>query len=740
LAGARTFPAGDFTHHFFPFSLFQHRALSAARLPIWNPYTYAGHPFLADVQAAVYYPVSNLLLLMTLPLQDAAARLYLLQVDAVLHLFLAGLCFALLACDLTGSRLGGIVGGVCFAFSGYLTGYPPLQLAVLRTAIWLPLAFWCLLRAWSRPRSMGWWLGTGLSLAVGFLAGHAQTYLFLLYALGGWVVFLALASARSASGGDWRRRATGLLAALAVAGGLSAAQWLPSLEYLQLSVRANVDYAYVSGGFALPDTWQLLLPGVLTQFSPLYIGIAGLELAICAIVWAVGRRQNDPKLGSLLSWRAGVAFFSLLALLALLASYGDNGFLYPLLYRFAPGWKLFRGQERAAYLVTVGLAALASYGAALAPLLPSGLRRRGALVAGAVTVAGVYAFGMLWQLPGRTAIDQWEYLAVAGVTLVVGMALALIVALPGWSMRRSAGLVALLAANLFWANMATNLDAASPAERVQLTPEMAALHEAVTEAPSANGLPGRVYNEFRLYEDYGIRQRIEDVWGSSPLRLARYAALFEGFPLDRMWRLLGVAHVLTWRRELFGPSERLAEFPQSTDTTFLHRLPAPARRAWMVGEIVAAGDEEAWMLLADHLFDLEGAAVVSPEEAAALSPRATGDYSVMLSRESDNRLHIRASSSGGGLLVVAENWMPGWRTEDIRCDPVAQCPPGQSFETVRANLTLVGVPVPAGVVEFDLVYEPDSVKWGLWISSATLLALAGAGGGAAVYNRRQQKA
>ena len=66
----------------------------------------------------------------------------------------------------------------------------------------------------------------------------------------------------------------GLLLAAVVFLGLSAAQLLPSLEFAQLSVRANVEYAYVSGGFPLQDTWQMLLPGVLTVYSPLYVGVA----------------------------------------------------------------------------------------------------------------------------------------------------------------------------------------------------------------------------------------------------------------------------------------------------------------------------------------------------------------------------------------------------------------------------------------------------------------------------------
>ena len=59
LLGLATFPDGDFTHHFLPFSLFQQSQMAAGHLPLWNPYTYAGHPFLADVQAAIFYPINN---------------------------------------------------------------------------------------------------------------------------------------------------------------------------------------------------------------------------------------------------------------------------------------------------------------------------------------------------------------------------------------------------------------------------------------------------------------------------------------------------------------------------------------------------------------------------------------------------------------------------------------------------------------------------------------------------------
>ena len=356
LSGLRTFPDGDFTHHFLPFSLFQQQEMLAGRLPIWNPYTYGGHPFLADVQAAVFYPISTLLLGLTLPWRDAGTRRTLLQLEAVVQVGLAVIFTFVLARQLTGSFWAGLLAGICFAFSGYLTGYPPAQLAVLRTAIWLPLLLWLLLRMVAEPRRWRWWIATGVAIAVTFLAGHSQTFLYVVYTAAAWAILLFVLRWRSLAVRERSLLAAAFLGSGLLALGFSAVQLLPSAEFAGLSVRANVDYAFVAGGFPLQDTWQLLLPAVLTQYSPLYIGVIGLGFAWLGI-WFIFGRRSQASTGAVWTpspWWSAV-FFLALALLALLLSYGGNGSLYPLFYRFAPGWNLFRGQERVAYLVALGM-------------------------------------------------------------------------------------------------------------------------------------------------------------------------------------------------------------------------------------------------------------------------------------------------------------------------------------------------------------------------------------------------
>ena len=714
LLGLRTFPNGDFNQHFLPFSLFQRSELLAARLPLWNPDTYAGHPFLADVQAGVFYPLSNLTLGLSLPWADPGARLYWLEVEATLHLALAGFFTYLLARALTKNSGAAFLAGVTFALSGYLTGYPPLQLAVLRTAIWLPLVMWLLWRAFETPERWRWWIGAALAYAVAFLAGHSQTFLFMSYAVAAWLVLLAWTRRKTLS---WAAVVWRIAVFYAVFLGLSAAQLLPSLEFTRLSVRAATDYEFLSGGFPVRDTWQMLLPGVRTLFSPLYVGIVGLGLALIG----VGAAAFRP---TVVSDRAGAFFFAILALIALLVSYGGNGFLYPLFYRFAPGWDLFRGQERAAYLVAFALSILTAYGVAALDGLPRAQRTRGAAIYAVAAAAGIASFYWFGQRAGHTAVTPQAFAlrAAMALALLVGFILA---ARSDLSMRgRHMALLALIVADLFVANYATNLDAGTPAQKAALPAEGIATAAAVAETGPVNlGLPGRVYNEYRVFDDWGMLAGVEDVWGSSPLRLARYAALFDEFPLDRMWRLTGVGHVLTWRRELFGPSELLAEFPQETDATYLHRLPTLNPRAWVADQARIATDEEAQRLLADGGFDLERIAVLppgsDPDGGAALPGggplAAPGQNTVHLTRPAPNRLMIDVNSQHGGLLVVSENWMPGWRAKTS--DEVA-------LPVMRADLTFLGIPVRAGTTQIELVYRPTSVIIGLTLSVGTLILLA----------------
>jgi len=797
LLGLRWFPTGDFTDHFLPFSLFQRAEILAGRLPVWNPYTFSGHPFLADIQAAVFYPISNLVIGLTLPWGDVMSRLYWLQVEALLQIALAGFFTYLLAKDLVRKGAAAFLAGCLFAFSGYLTGYPALQTAVLRTAIWLPLVLWCLRRAFAHAAAWRWWVAAAIAYTVAFLGGHPQTFLFLSYCVAGWIVMLLVAGAgghRAPASAPSRpsigQQLPKVAAFYGIFLGLSAAQLWPSLEFTSLSVRSGMDYAAASGGFPLKDTWQLFAPGVRSQFSPLFVGILGLGLAVLAAASASASLfGNQPKAAegegevTLPKVRAALApllFFVVVAVAALLASYGDNGFLYPFLYRWAPGWSMFRGQERAAYLVAFGLSMAAAYGAAAFLALPQRPRRLALLVWVAIAAAALIAAGVLLG-PTLDANGQaaWLRSRIAGGTVLVVMLVLAVVTLP----RRAVAALLTVAVlfELVVANGGTNLSQ----RPVLPQPEALALQALV--APTGEAAPPRVQNEHLLGEDYGMLTRVEDVNGTSPLRLARYDALLRDFPQVRLWQLTGTQYVLTTRDDLYAASQVVAELPgilsgapeersrrTGTDAapSLIHQLAENHPRAWVVNSLATADDASAPARLGDGNLNLAQTALLPPAVNGAGRPIGledgilsnTGSSEARVEQIAPGHLRIHVRSEYGGYLVVSENWLPGWRAKvwegDRKGRPSAQEAPQSSLLRVfapsrepppstasqgdrkgrpyaqdasiveppvlRTNLTFLGLPIAAGERTVELVYRPASVRGGLLISGLTILLLAGA--------------
>ncbi len=147
-ADRQSFPPGDFYFQFWAFTTFEVRELSAGRLPLWNPYAFAGSPFWADVQAAVFYPPSLLTLLLSVLWGFSA---FALELEAIAHFWLAAVFMYLFVREVTTSRPAAVIASLTFTFSGYLTGYPSQQLAVLEADVWLPLILFFLHRAQERP-------------------------------------------------------------------------------------------------------------------------------------------------------------------------------------------------------------------------------------------------------------------------------------------------------------------------------------------------------------------------------------------------------------------------------------------------------------------------------------------------------------------------------------------------------------------------------------------------------------
>ena len=688
LSDRRSFPPGDFFVTFYATERVKAEMLMQGELPLWNLYAKSGHPLLADPQTALYYPPSLATLLLG---AREGLSVFALQLEAVLHFGLAALFTFAFARRVLGHRGGALLAAIVFTFGGYLAGYPSLQLAILRTVAWLPLILLGLevgsshlvtgnRRAWAA------FIGAGLVFGLSVLAGHAQSAMYLLY------VSLAFLLVRLWARTSWRRILATAALFVVVGVGISAAQWLPSLEYMRLSTRSGISYAQASSGFVLVDALQLVLP---TQ-SSLYAGVITLLLAVGAPILVRARM---------------VRFWAGLGLVGLLLSFGGNLFLYPVFYLLVPGFSIFRSQERAILLLAFALAMLAGYSFAhlTERPAPAWLRRLATYAAvGSMGLAAVGYFGWLAGGEQGPTAFYWFLQQCVYLTIFLGLAALLLKwqAQPGRHRLAMGAMLALVVLDLFTLHSTRNLDQRLPQAHTIPSP-------LVQEMQADDGL-FRTYDEFRLPDNLGSLFGLEALGGASPLSVERYRRLLEDVPIERVWQLLNVKYVTTWRETLSEPSQILMEEADGEDSTYLHRLTDPGPRAWVVYQVeVIPGDDPTVERLSNGQFDpLDTAILPQPLDAPlAEVGKVAGALDLRWVRREPAHLILDVVLPADGLLVLSEVHYPGWQTYVD----------GNPTSTLRANLALRAVPVPAGQHQVEMVYRPWTVPAGFAISVLTLV-------------------
>jgi hypothetical protein len=702
LANRGSFLEGDFADQFYAFGVYEAQRLFSGQLPLWNPYTFSGQPFLADVQSAIFYPLSLVTLLLSLA---QGFSLFALELEAIFHFFLAGLFTYLLARRLLRDRWAALISSLVFTFGGYLTSYPSQQLAILETDVWLPLILLLLDIGLGRLSTLSakfsWSVVlipitlAGMAFGLALLAGHPQSAMYVFYVSAIYCAFRACTNRVR-----WRPAvlAFGLFALLGF--GLAAAQLLPSLEYMRLSVRTQASYNEMSGGFPRQDPIQLLLPGSVSVMSPLYVGILPLLLAVLA---PLSKRNRE------------VIFWTCLAVGALLLSFGGNTFAYSPFYLFVPGFAIFRSQERAAFVFSFSLAFLAGYGVRLmAQTMPKSVKAR---------FHGFYRFVtcLLWGALGLVLLTFYGFVdtgqvagsifsSALGRSILLVFLLALSLGLLYLRLRRLVRerllmgfFVAVIVFDLFTVNWKNNLQETRPEEQYGPT--------VLTEILQGDEGVFRVYNEWRLPGNYGCVYGLEDIWGASPLYVGRYEELVYRLPIERMWQLLNVKYVITWRKALVPETEVLYEEPKELDTTYLHRLNEYGPRAYVVHQVEVIEKDDRVLERMREEFDPRRVVILPHRPDLALPSQVEGESSVVILERQPERMVLEVDMAANGLLVLSEIYYPGWRAYAN----------GEEVPIYRADHVLRAVPLRAGHHRVEMVFDPLWPKVGLAVSGVTLL-------------------
>ncbi len=692
LANQVSLPQGDFSGQFVAFGAYQARRLMAGEVPLWNPYNNGGHPFIADTQAAVFYPPRLLTIVLS-------ARLFggwsysTLQGEAIAHFWLASVWMYLFARTVTGSHLGGLVSAIVFAYGGYLTGYPPLQLAILEAGVWLPLALLGIHKASqgdleAAPRwNMSWLALSALALGISLLAGHPQTSLFGIYIV---IAYILHRTARRRLA--WFRAIPPIMGVVGLGFGLAAVQIMPGLEYMRLTTRTSYGFEALAGGFPFSDLITLLLPGALTVWSPLYNGIAPLALAGIA-VW---RREE------------GARFWLAIILVALGLSFGGSTIIYHAAYLAAPGFALFRGQERAAYGIACGAAILAGLGTGAVQRGGWQQGRLASILGGAALIAWLIAFELL--VMGR-AFPQADLFGLLQAAFLLALLATLTWIVLGWlpfsSYRFGWGLAlaGLIIFDLFSVTIDTNWEPVPAAQRTLLS-------DIVPVALADEGL-FRVDGRLGLGENYGTLVGLQDVRGTSPLRLAALDG-YLSLPQYRLHQLLAVKYVFTDWQQLEVPSTIRASTNDGTLNLYLHEINEPFPRAWMAYRVMITPDQaQALGWISDPSFDPRTTVVLQHEPELALPATIPEEASVRVTRYVPEEIELAVRTPTDGILVISEWSYPGWQaTVDGLATPIWE-----------ADAGLRALPLKAGEHQVVLRYRPLSFAIGAGISVVSALCL-----------------
>jgi hypothetical protein len=130
----------DQADSFYPWQVFMTRALDEREVPLWNPYSFGGVPFLANATNGFLYPPRLLLTEFVAPFR--AHDLLLLS-----HMFFAGIAMYLLLRHWHVRAPAAAVGALAWMLNSFMLGWMALEHYVVIAAL-LPIAF--LLIDWAR--------------------------------------------------------------------------------------------------------------------------------------------------------------------------------------------------------------------------------------------------------------------------------------------------------------------------------------------------------------------------------------------------------------------------------------------------------------------------------------------------------------------------------------------------------------------------------------------------------------
>ena len=363
----------DFLYYFYPVRNFATVSFANGEIPLWNPYTFGGMPFQADIQTTTFY-LPNFLLVPFV--KNGRLDFLWNEIFIITHFLVAGIGMYNLSKKIFVSKLPSAFSGFVYMFSGFAILHIAHQVVIHQFA-WFPFII-LFFKKMLEENSLKYAMISAFFLSLAILGGHPQFSLYFFYFLFAYFLFELYPFVKNyfleKSFGNLKNIFWKLVLATSVilfSISFSAIQLLPTFELANLSVREEISFAKSLEGEIF---WQQLItvlipkffgtsnhllaenefryfgPGLYWSFweTVIYCGIATITLAIFSL-----KQFKENRL---------IKFFSIVGIFAILLALGDNFFLHKIFYEFVPGFEKFRSIGRLGFFYMFAVSILSGFG------------------------------------------------------------------------------------------------------------------------------------------------------------------------------------------------------------------------------------------------------------------------------------------------------------------------------------------------------------------------------------------
>ncbi len=705
------FQYGDVIHQLYPWKTFTIDSLKNFTIPLWNPYNFSGHPFLADIQSAVFQPLNLLYLILAQPIAWG--------LTVALQPFIALIGTYLFAKKIGLKKETAIFSSIGYAFSLYMSTFLEYNTMGHVIAV-LPITLYGVELILEKNKFKGV-LIFSLSIAYAIFAGHIQ--------LAGFnILFTIIYSLFRLSSIKEKFKNSLLLFITFITSLLIASiQLLPTLELLNLAARANQNYQFLieklllqpfqSILFFSPDFFGNPATGnykILDSYpgNSIYIGLATILFAISSI--------------TLIRKNIFIKFFVFVSTLFIILFFRNP--LSELFFKINIPFFSTGSPTNAIYLLSFSISILAGFGI-------ENIKNKNKILI--LISLSIIAYLSINTIIFKDLVNMKNVLL--SLLLSIGLLVLLII---NYFQKLKHSLLILIFCLITIADLFFYFQKFNSFVPKELVFPDTKIFSYIKENSGINRVWG--YQEAILEPNFNTQFNIYSAEGTDPLYPKAYGQLITAShngQISKDFSNLNRSDAIISQRNIGFTNPYREKILQLTGTKYILDVKNSTPDNFPIKEYNITYEEDLWRVIkdskaADRIFFAKKLNYYSTSEDFAkkfFNPNFNPQQDILVENNayskdylnqidnnaiiklvnySPNKIIIDTKSNTNQILFISDTYYPGWKaTID-----------NKNTKIIKTNFTFRSIAIPKGQHRVVMSYEPDSFKLGFYLS---LLGFAG---------------